>query len=232
MNNIADERSVTRPVNALPLPSDQPSSSTVLRDRAWVTAIRTGDALAFEAMFRTYGNELVSFADSLLGSREAAQEVVQDLFLRIASARLSLESRPWSGLTTAGWVAFPATSPIFAQAGDRLPNSSRWSGNVSADQDVRVSAGTTASIGGALSYVGDRAGGYKADSQSRQPDLPAYAKADLRARLAFSAWTINAFVNNLTNKRGVMSGDPLALHSIRVHSTAHRGVRLRQTVLT
>jgi outer membrane receptor protein involved in Fe transport len=129
---------------------------------------------------------------------------------------LSLESRPWTGLTTAGWVAFnhavltqpfPATSPIFAQAGDRLPNSSRWSGNVSADQDFRVSAGTTASIGGAVSYVGDRAGGYKADAQSRQPDLPAYAKVDLRARLAFSAWTINAFVNNLTNKRGVMSGD-------------------------
>ena len=34
-------------------------------------------------MFRAYSNELVSFAETLLRSREAAQEVVQDLFLRI-----------------------------------------------------------------------------------------------------------------------------------------------------
>jgi RNA polymerase sigma-70 factor (ECF subfamily) len=34
-------------------------------------------------MFRGYSNELVSFAESLLHSRDAAQEVVQDLFLRI-----------------------------------------------------------------------------------------------------------------------------------------------------
>jgi RNA polymerase sigma-70 factor (ECF subfamily) len=57
------------------------------RDRAWVTAIRTGDSAAFEQMFRTYRNDLVAFAESLLHSRDAAQEVVQELFLRIWQQR-------------------------------------------------------------------------------------------------------------------------------------------------
>ena len=38
-------------------------------------------------MFRAYRDDLVAFAESLLRSREAAQEVVQDLFLRIWEMR-------------------------------------------------------------------------------------------------------------------------------------------------
>ena len=49
----------------------------------WVAAIRRGDAAAFEAMFRAYRGDLVSFVASLLHSEAPAEEVVQDLFLRI-----------------------------------------------------------------------------------------------------------------------------------------------------
>lgn len=69
-----------------PAPRDLPSAAhgdAAARDRAWVAAIRTGDAAAFEAMFRAYRTDLVGFAESLLRSRESAQEVVQELFLRI-----------------------------------------------------------------------------------------------------------------------------------------------------
>jgi RNA polymerase sigma-70 factor (ECF subfamily) len=38
-------------------------------------------------MFRAYRDDLVGFAESLLRSREAAQEIVQDLFLRLWQMR-------------------------------------------------------------------------------------------------------------------------------------------------
>lgn len=49
--------------------------------------IRTGDVQAFEAMFRAYKNDLGGFVRSCLQSREAAEEVIQDLFLRIWEQR-------------------------------------------------------------------------------------------------------------------------------------------------
>jgi len=68
-------------------PPEHATDTIAARDRAWVAAIRTGDAAAFEAMFRAYKNDLVAFATALLDSREAAQEVVQDIFLRIWQQR-------------------------------------------------------------------------------------------------------------------------------------------------
>jgi RNA polymerase sigma-70 factor (ECF subfamily) len=82
------------PMTTSSLPSDLrppergPSPDGVAaRDRAWAAAVRTGDAEAFEAMFRAYKNDLVAFAARLLGSREPAQEVVQEIFLRIWQQR-------------------------------------------------------------------------------------------------------------------------------------------------
>ncbi len=71
----------------IPRPSHPDPDIIASRDRAWVAAIRTGDPAAFERMFRAYRNDLVAFAESLLRSREAAQEVVQELFLRIWQQR-------------------------------------------------------------------------------------------------------------------------------------------------
>lgn len=72
------------PLSAHAVPT---SDATAARDRAWVSAVRTSDAVAFEAMFRTYKNDLVAFAESLVGSREVAQEIVQEIFLRIWQQR-------------------------------------------------------------------------------------------------------------------------------------------------
>jgi RNA polymerase sigma-70 factor (ECF subfamily) len=67
--------------------SESAEATVALRDRAWVAAIRTSDAAAFEAMFRAYKNDLVAFVASLLHSHETAQEVVQEIFLRIWQQR-------------------------------------------------------------------------------------------------------------------------------------------------
>ncbi len=64
-----------------------PDSSRESRDRAWVESIRTGDVAAFEAMFRAYKNDLGAFVTSWVHSREAAEEVIQDLFLHLWEQR-------------------------------------------------------------------------------------------------------------------------------------------------
>lgn len=61
------------------------------RDREWVARIRTGDAQAFEAMYRAYKNHLGAFLERYLRSYEAAEEVVQDLFLHIWDHRHTWE---------------------------------------------------------------------------------------------------------------------------------------------
>jgi RNA polymerase sigma-19 factor, ECF subfamily len=62
-------------------------SSRESRDRVWVESIRTGDVPAFEAMFRAYKNDLGAFVTSWVHSREAAEEVIQDLFLHLWEQR-------------------------------------------------------------------------------------------------------------------------------------------------
>jgi outer membrane receptor protein involved in Fe transport len=126
---------------------------------------------------------------------------------------LSIESRPLTGLTIAGWVAwddavltqpFPPTSTTYAVAGDRLPYSSRFSGNVSLEQDFPLSSRVTGFAGAAASYVGDRVGEFTGTTQRQ--DLPAYTKIDLRAGTKYDSWTVNVFVNNVADKRGVLNG--------------------------
>jgi RNA polymerase sigma-70 factor (ECF subfamily) len=57
------------------------------RDQEWVRRVRVGDAAAFEAMFRAYKNDIGAFVESCVRSRAGAEEVVQDLFLRIWAQR-------------------------------------------------------------------------------------------------------------------------------------------------
>jgi outer membrane receptor protein involved in Fe transport len=130
---------------------------------------------------------------------------------------LSVETRPLSGLTIASWVAFneaeltedfPDSATIFGESGDRLPGSSRWSGNFSLTQNLPLPGGLSGSVGAAVSYVGDRAGGFKSGAEARQPNLPSYVRIDLLAKVALDSWMVNAFVNNLADKRGIFDVDP------------------------
>jgi iron complex outermembrane recepter protein len=130
---------------------------------------------------------------------------------------LSVESKPLSGLTIDAWVAFndakltesfPAASVaagVYGASGDRLPYGSRFSGNLSLEQDFPLAARWTGFVGGALSYVGDRLGDFQATAERQ--DLPAYAKLDLRAGAKYDSWTVNFFANNVANRRGVLQGD-------------------------
>jgi outer membrane receptor protein involved in Fe transport len=130
---------------------------------------------------------------------------------------LSIQSRPVSGLTIAAWVTWieavlTQTVPgagvageIYGFEGDRLPNTPRWSGNLSVDYNFPLTGDFRGIVGGALSYVGDRLDAFSSASPQRQ-DLPAYAKLDLHVGTTFKSWTGNFYVNNVTDKHGLISG--------------------------
>jgi RNA polymerase sigma-70 factor (ECF subfamily) len=53
--------------------------------------MRAGDVAAFEAVFRAWYGELCSFVRLQVGSAESAEEIVQEVFLRVWRARESLD---------------------------------------------------------------------------------------------------------------------------------------------
>jgi RNA polymerase sigma-70 factor (ECF subfamily) len=66
-------------------PRRTPGEDDPLPDRSviegeWVARIRAGDRAAFEAMFRAYYDPLCRSAAAYLGSRDAAEDVVQGVF--------------------------------------------------------------------------------------------------------------------------------------------------------
>src|SRR3712207_4643525 len=58
-------------------------SSSGSGDEYWVERVRQGDGVALEFLFRRYSNRVFGFAHALLRSREEAEEVVTDSFLRV-----------------------------------------------------------------------------------------------------------------------------------------------------
>jgi iron complex outermembrane recepter protein len=130
---------------------------------------------------------------------------------------LSVEANPVEGLIIAIWAAWndATLSDPFppngggAAAGSKLPFSSPWSGNVSVDQEFPLGRGMMGgmlmgSVGASASYIDDRAGFIAGQPQF----LPAYVQADLRAGVEYDSWAVNAFVNNVADKRGVLAGIP------------------------
>jgi RNA polymerase sigma-70 factor, ECF subfamily len=62
-------------------------------DSEFLLRLIAGDAEVFEQLFLAYFPELVSFARSYLRSREAAEDVVQDVFYRLWDRRSELRLR-------------------------------------------------------------------------------------------------------------------------------------------
>jgi iron complex outermembrane recepter protein len=134
---------------------------------------------------------------------------------------LSVESRPASGLRLAAWVVFSdavlteippgvTLAGIIASPGDSLPDSSRFSGHVSVDQEFPLSGAVTGFVGATESYLGEREGAYgniNGIYGTQRFISPAYAKMDLRAGAKYDSWTGNFYINNATNRFGLISGD-------------------------
>jgi iron complex outermembrane receptor protein len=126
---------------------------------------------------------------------------------------LSATERPLNGLSISGWVAYdnavltqalPTTSTAVGADGDRLPDSTRFSGNLSAQQNFPLWSGTDGFVGASFSYVGDREGTFLSTPERQR--FPSYTKTDLRAGIKYDTLTANLYVNNVTDQRGVIEG--------------------------
>jgi RNA polymerase sigma-70 factor (ECF subfamily) len=69
-----------------PLRHEQPTAT-------YIDQIREGEIAAFEVIFREYYEKLVRFSLGYIGSREAAEDLVQDVFARIWEQRHGWEIR-------------------------------------------------------------------------------------------------------------------------------------------
>jgi outer membrane receptor protein involved in Fe transport len=128
-------------------------------------------------------------------------------------AELSVTLRPTTDLNISAWVdydnavltqAFPANSPTYGVAGDRLPLSSRYSGNASVQQEFQLWNDATGFAGGAVSYVGNRVGTF--GSTPDRQEFPSYTKTDLRAGVKSDSWTTTLYANNVFDKRALVNG--------------------------
>jgi iron complex outermembrane recepter protein len=162
------------------------------------------DASAYYIDWKQIQIQLVADGQSYYanGSRAKSQGV-----------ELALESRPVTGLTLSGWVTWndavlteplPPSSTVLGSDGDRLPLSSRFSGNVSFEQSFPLVSQWLGYVGGTLSYVGERIGNFE-PTAPRQV-LPGYAKTDFRAGVRNDSWNVNLFADNVADRRGVLEG--------------------------
>jgi iron complex outermembrane recepter protein len=130
---------------------------------------------------------------------------------------LSVQAKPLTGLTIAAWVAWndarltrplPPNAAVAASSGDRLPFSTPFSSNLSAKETFSLTNRVTGFVGGSVSYVGDRKGNFPSifATSLERPDLPAYAKVDLTAGANYGSWSLNLFVTNVADRRGVLDG--------------------------
>jgi iron complex outermembrane receptor protein len=144
---------------------------------------------------------------------------------------LALEARPVQGLKWSGWVAvneakltepLPAAATAVGAEGDRLPNTSHFSANTSAELTVPVSDSLRAFAAVSLSYVGNREGIFLPTSVRQV--YPAYARTDMRAGLKYDSWSVNLFANNVTDRRAILAGglgslNPAAFYLIQPRTT-------------
>lgn len=65
----------------------------VLKEQQQLRKIRKGDITSFEALFHHYYSGLCGYSESLVGMKEVAEEVVQDVFFNIWKNREKLQIR-------------------------------------------------------------------------------------------------------------------------------------------
>ncbi len=128
---------------------------------------------------------------------------------------LSIEARPVTGLTVSAWTAWDdavlTEATAYGAAGDRLPNSSRFSANLALRQEFPLTSTVTGFVSGSESYIGSRQGVFV--SAPPRQNYPAYAKTDLQAGARCRSWTLTLFANNVMDRRGLLSGGIGSLNS-------------------
>ncbi len=97
-------------------------------ERAWVDGLRRGDAQAFDAVFAAYRRRLYGYLVRMTRRKDAAEDLLQDTFLRLAqhARRLDADTRLGAWLFTVAhrlFVSWTRARQVRAQLAGDLPRS-------------------------------------------------------------------------------------------------------------
>jgi iron complex outermembrane recepter protein len=130
--------------------------------------------------------------------------------------------RPLAGLSFSTNLAY--TDAVLTQdapgvnghSGDRLPNVPKFSANLSGDYDFAIAPTFDGFAGFSFRYVGDRLTGFVAGSPATfaRPTIPAYDTIDLRIGFKHNGWTVEGYIKNASDSRGITNLASLALSGI------------------
>jgi len=133
---------------------------------------------------------------------------------RSQGGEVTLRYQPVSAFTlglNAGYTDAKLTSAAPAAGGlkgDRLPYVPRFTGSLTADYAAPLGGSTKLILGATATYVSDRISDY---SKKFPKKLGDYATFDLRAGIESGAFSLSAFVRNLTDKRAILVAGQQAL---------------------
>jgi iron complex outermembrane receptor protein len=125
---------------------------------------------------------------------------------------ISLEAHPLAGLSVSGWASWDNAAltkvlppgPDVGVAGDRLPYTSRFSGNVAVREEFPIVHDVNGNVALKVTYIGDRTGEFT--STELRQNLPAYTQTDFHTGVTYQEWQGTLYVNNLTDSRGIVLG--------------------------
>src|ERR1700724_2159578 len=103
------------------VPSSGAGLVLVTEDREWLDRIRGGNQAALELLFRTHVRTLTAFAHRYVQSLSGAQEVVQEVFVRLWQGRHS-----WAFHGTVRGHLFASAHRVSLEALRRMHRESRW----------------------------------------------------------------------------------------------------------
>jgi len=133
-----------------------------------------------------------------------------------AGLELSLQAHPIQSLRVSAvgsynhavlTSSFPANAGSYGPNGAPLPTSMRFSGSLSADLDVAHFGGSTGFVGATAGYIGKRYGDFPPTAQVPRLIFPAYTTVNMRAGIQAERFTVNLYLNNVGNERGIIAGN-------------------------
>lgn len=133
---------------------------------------------------------------------------------RVDGLELEVFARPLDGLDVVAAIGYTRAEltedapplndpplPTEGRDGDRINNVPEWTASLSANYDWEAFGDFTASVGGSLEYSGDSDTRIAAERDPFNVSLSSATIANLRAGIENDSWSVELFIDNVTDKR-------------------------------
>lgn len=102
---------------------------------------------------------------------------------------------------------FVEGSTAYGRKGDRMPFSAKNSGTASLSHDFNFGNGMALSVGGNVTYMGNRYMQFTQSSEISRIELPSYTTVGLTSTLSSDGWALTLYANNLFDEVGYISAN-------------------------